>query len=34
MAKQEEKQKVLPYKANTNAGTIDIKSTDKQLVCW
>ena len=34
IAKQEEKPKVPPYKANTNAGTIDKHSTDKQIVCW
>ena len=34
IAKQEEKPKVPPYKANTNAGTIDGKFSDKQIVCW
>ena len=34
IAKQEEKLKFPPYKPNTNAGTIDRKSTDKQIVFW
>ena len=34
IAKQEEKQNIPPHKAYTNAGTIDGKSTDKQIVCW
>ena len=33
IAKQEEKPKVPPYKVNTNAGTIDKKFIDKQIVC-
>ena len=34
IAKQEKKPKVSPCKANTNAGTIDRKSKDKQKVWW
>ena len=34
IAKQKEKPKVPPHKGNTNAGTIDEKITDIQIVCW
>ena len=34
IAKKKEKPKIPPYKANTDAGTIDRKSADKQIVYW
>ena len=34
IVKQEEKPKVPPHKANTNAETIDGKFTGKQIIYW